>query len=94
MTDVINEGDIRFAITCDTMCQGLTVAAGDIYTTKEEAEKELLDLRTERDKTRVSEGEEPEGEVDDFDVEEIKWVDGKWAVVDTDEEITINGEEE
>lgn len=93
MTDAIDEGDIRFAITCDTVCQGLTVAAGDIYTTKEEAEKELLDLRTERDKSREAEGEEPEGELDDFDIEEIQWCDGKWAVVETDEEITVIGEE-
>lgn len=79
----------KFALACSTMCQGLTVADGDIYDTKELADAELADLRQSRDRSRIEDGEEPEGDDDDFFVIEVSKADAGWVEVESGQVVTF-----
>ena len=78
----------RYALLTNTLCQGLVVAAGDIYDTRAEAQAELDDLRRELAKSRAEDGCEPE-DGDDFSIEAVERnAQGQWITVKTGESVT------
>lgn len=62
---------MKFGLVCATMCQGLTMSAGDIYDTEKEADDELDDMREQMRIARAEDGDQEEPGDDDYMVIEI-----------------------
>ena len=84
----------KFALVCQTICQGPTVSPGDFYDTLQEAQAEMADMNDSRREAAEREGEEYEGDDEDFSVERVtQQQDGTW-MDDFGKVITVTGDEE
>ena len=65
-------GVTMYALVCDTLCQGLTVSAGDFYATRAEAQVEMDDICASRRESAIADGDvDPEDDIDDFAIEVV-----------------------